>query len=225
MPPTGSILLLATNNVKKRGELQAMVESSEQSLIRGRFSVRTLKELHLDDVEFVEDKDTFAGNARVKTDAILDALENRGLNDQIFAVLADDSGLMVDALDGEPGVRSARFASDYSAGSGDEDNNALLLKKLDKIEESQRSARYACAISLRIIGHDDEIEAFGTVEGHPACSAKGEGGFGYDPYFLPSERPGFHMAELSAEDKSAISHRGKATRAVLEKLSTAFENI
>ncbi len=209
------VLLLATNNVKKRGELAALVKA----MLQEEFSVCTLKELQLDDVDFVEDRDTFAGNARVKIDAIVEALCKRGQSDEVFAVLADDSGLVVDALDGGPGVRSARFASDFSAGEGDDDNNALLLKKLEMVEDKKRSARYACAICLQTIGHDDVLEAFGTVEGHIARSAKGEGGFGYDPYFLPDERPGLRMAELSADDKSAISHRGKATRAVLRMLS------
>lgn len=205
------VLLLATNNDKKRKELDAMAD--------GAFVVRTLRDMKLDDVDIIEDKETFAGNAQVKVDTILAALVERGQVDEVWAILADDSGLIVDALDGGPGVRSARFALDHDAGEGDDANNALLLKMLNGKPHEERTARYACAICVRRVGDDDVIEAFDTVEGWIAPNAKGDGGFGYDPYFIPQAHPERHMAELSPDEKHAISHRGKATRAALALLS------
>jgi XTP/dITP diphosphohydrolase len=120
-------------------------------------------------------------------------------------VLADDSGLEVDALGGAPGVRSARFSGE---GATDASNRALLLEKLAGIPEDQRSARFRCVIALARGG---EVLAHfsGSVEGAIIASEKGEGGFGYDPLFVPV---GFSetFAELSAETKNRLSHRGRA---------------
>jgi XTP/dITP diphosphohydrolase len=124
-------------------------------------------------------------------------------------VLADDSGLEVDALGGAPGVRSARFSGE---GATDITNRALLLEKLSTVPEEQRSARFRCVIALARGG---EVLAHfsGAVEGVIIQSEKGEGGFGYDPLFVP-EGFGETFAELGAETKNRLSHRGRALAAL-----------
>lgn len=203
------VLVLATQNQKKRKELEALAGE--------RFLVRTLDQVGLSDLEIVEDADTFAGNARKKAEAVLEGLRAKGALLGVAAVLADDSGLIVDALGGAPGVRSARYAKDHGREGGDEANNDLLLEALVNVPDEGRTARFACAICV-LLPNGRALEAFGTVEGRIAHARKGDGGFGYDPLFLPDERPGLHMAELSAEDKHSISHRGRATREALRLL-------
>lgn len=202
-------LVLATQNEKKRRELA--------ELVTGRFVVRTLSEYGLADLEIVEDADTFAGNAQRKADTVYDALARLDRLSDVAAVLADDSGLMVDALGGRPGVRSARFAADHGLEGGDDANNRLLLHQLAEVDAAKRSARFCCAIHIRI---DDvrRADAWGVVEGRIATDLQGAGGFGYDPLFLPQDYPERRMAELSSDEKHRISHRGKAMRHALEQL-------
>jgi len=124
-------------------------------------------------------------------------------------VLADDSGLEVDALGGAPGVRSARFSGE---GATDVTNRALLLEKLATVPAGQRSARFRCVIALARGG--EVLSHFsGAVEGAIIQSEKGEGGFGYDPLFVP-EGFGETFAELGAETKNRLSHRGRALAAL-----------
>ena len=161
-----------------------------------------------------ENEPTFAGNARAKAQYY-----SRFTPD---FVLADDSGLEVDALGGEPGVRSARFAEDAafdprSLGaevSTDARNNLYLLSRMRGI--AQRSARYRCALAL---ARDGEVlvSAEGFVDGEILTSGRGTGGFGYDPLF---QLPNLHltMAEISLEHKHTISHRGRAFRALIPGL-------
>lgn len=148
-----------------------------------------------------ETGDTFEANARIKARA---AFERFGL-----AALADDSGLEVDALDGAPGVFSARYAG---ACATDAENNARLLLALAE-EPEPRLARFRSTI---VFVDDDGTEtvASGACEGRIGFVARGEGGFGYDPLFLPDATPGRSMAELSLAEKNAISHRGAALRAL-----------
>lgn len=207
------VLVLATGNAKKGKELA--------ELARGRFDVRTLKDVGLDGMEIVEDGDTFAANARIKADAVWDALAKKGALADVRAVLADDSGIIVDALEGKPGVRSARFAADHGTGEGDAANNKLLLLLLEPVPDARRTARFACAIHARL-PDGRALTASGTVEGRIARDEQGGGGFGYDPLFVVEDGPpssrGRRMAELSADDKNAISHRGRAMRAILAQL-------
>jgi XTP/dITP diphosphohydrolase len=205
-------LVLATGNEKKRRELEEIAGDA--------FRVRTLRDVGLLDLEIVEDADTFAGNAEKKAIAVLSALRERGELAGVAAVLADDSGLCVDALDGAPGVRSARFAADHDAGEGDEANNDLLLAKLADTSDDARGAHFACAICVAL-PDGRKLTAFGTVQGKIGRARQGDGGFGYDPLFLPDERPGKTTAELSASDKHAISHRGHAVREAMAKLKEA----
>lgn len=201
------LLVLATQNAKKRLELQALVGD--------RFEVVLLDAVGLGDLQIVEDQETFSGNAWCKVNAVIKALEERG--QRYGAVLADDSGLCVDALEGRPGVRSARFAADAGAGEGDEANNAQLIASLMDVPDGERGARYVAVIAMQL-ADGTVLEARGEVVGSIAREPRGEGGFGYDPYFIPSGQGGRHMAELTADEKAAISHRGRAVRSVLEKL-------
>ena len=158
-----------------------------------------------------EDQPTFAGNARLKA-------EYYSLHTQGY-VLADDSGLEVDALHGEPGVRSARYAQDAgftsTAVSTDERNNLYLLHRMNGI--ARRTARYHCVLALAQAGKT-LFTADGAVEGEILTAPRGNGGFGYDPlFFLPELEA--TMAEISLEDKHTLSHRGRAFRALLPQLA------
>ncbi len=130
------------------------------------------------------------------------------------AALADDSGLEVDALGGEPGVRSSRYAGP----EGDSERNMdRLLAELEGVPEARRTARFVCVMALALPGGETRMTR-GTCEGRILAGRRGKGGFGYDPIFLPA---GFDrsMAELSLREKNAISHRGKALRAMKELLA------
>lgn len=149
---------------------------------------------------------TFAQNAIIKAEA---AVAETG-----FAAVADDSGLMVDALGGEPGVYSARYAGVHG---DDAANNEKLLAKLEGVEDARRTARFASAIAF--------IEPSGLVtmgegfcEGMIGHEGRGDYGFGYDPLFLPRDTPGKAMAELEPQEKNAISHRFHALQDLCEKL-------
>lgn len=218
-------LLLATQNAKKGKELA--------ELTRERFRVLTLRDVGLADITIVEDAPTFEGNARIKVDTVLAALtpERRA---STYAILGDDSGLVVDALGradigGRPGVRSARFAEDAGlANTGDDPNNALLLAMLEPVPDERRTARFVSCVCARLLeGAQADapryVEARGTVEGRIARDLTGQGGFGYDPLFVVTDEgagafAGKRMAELTADEKHAISHRGRAMRALLAKL-------
>lgn len=148
-----------------------------------------------------ETGNTFLVNACLKASAYA-----RSLN---LWALADDSGLAVDALEGRPGVHSARWAALNNAGSGDADNNALLLRQLGQTPDDRRTARFVCALALadpqgRII-----LTASASVEGRIIREQRGENGFGYDPLFL-LDALGKTTAQLAPEQKHRISHRGKA---------------
>jgi XTP/dITP diphosphohydrolase len=164
-----------------------------------------------------EDEPTFEGNARVKA-----VYYSRFLPGEI--VLADDSGLEVDSLAGDPGVRSARYAADAGfagdhAASTDERNNAYLLNRLRDVRGGLRSARYRCVLAA---ARDGEclLSAEGTVEGEILAAPRGNGGFGYDPLFYLAEL-GKTMAEIDLSTKHRLSHRGRALRAVLVALPRA----
>lgn len=159
--------------------------------------------------DVVEDADTLEGNARLKAMAIAEAT---GL-----VALADDTGLEVDALDGAPGVRSARYAGEDSTYR---DNTALLLAELDRVGARTREARRARFRTVVLVCHPDGTEqlAEGVVEGTITSSPRGEGGFGYDAVFEPDEGGGRTFAEMPAAEKHAMSHRGRALRRLVEML-------
>jgi XTP/dITP diphosphohydrolase len=164
-----------------------------------------------------EDGDTFLANAATKA-----VYYSRFASGEL--VLADDSGLEVDALGGAPGVRSARFAADSglvdSPDANDNTdvwNNMLLLQKLEGIPDALRTARYHCAL---VVARDGEViqVADGAVEGRILDAPRGMGGFGYDPlFYLPAL--GKTMAEIDLETKLTLSHRGRAIAALLPKIS------
>ncbi|HJF66038.1 MAG TPA: RdgB/HAM1 family non-canonical purine NTP pyrophosphatase [Slackia equolifaciens] len=193
-------VLIATNNKHK-------VEEIETALDFEGWEFLTLSDCEVYP-EPEEDADTFEGNALIKARA---AHEATGL-----AALADDSGLAVDALDGAPGVFSAR----YCGAHGDDDaNNAKVLAELEGVPDLKRTARFVCALAF-VDEDGTETTAFGTIEGRIAHGLSGEGGFGYDPMFLPDEFGGAKtLAEVTQEEKNAISHRGNALRALKEKLT------
>lgn len=167
-----------------------------------------------------EDARTFAGNADLK--AVYYSRHAPGL-----LVFADDSGLEVEALGGDPGVFSARFADKlgFEGGSGlgrDERNNRCLLSLLHQVEvagegEVSRAARFVCALSL---ARDGQVllRAEGSVEGDITDAPRGSNGFGYDPLFVLRNR-GLTLAELNADEKWAVSHRGRAFRSLLQQLA------
>ncbi len=128
--------------------------------------------------------------------------------------IADDSGIVVDALDGRPGVYSARYAG---PGATDADNNALLLQELADVPEAERGAAFHCVACFLTPGDDAPIVAEGEWRGRILSAPRGEGGFGYDPLFLVPEL-GCSSAELSADEKNRRSHRGKALRELARKL-------
>ena len=154
-----------------------------------------------------EDGETFEANARIKARAAYERFE--------LSALADDSGLEVDALNGEPGVYSSRYAGPCA---DDAENNRRLLLALKDVAETERTARFRCTIVF--IGPDGtETVATGACEGRIGLLPRGENGFGYDPLFLPDATPGRTMAELSLAEKNAISHRGAALRDLRAKLA------
>ena len=157
-----------------------------------------------------EDSLTFVGNALGKAKAAWEATGEEAI--------ADDSGLVVDGLDGAPGVRSARFAGE---GATDAENLELLIESLGSVPVGSRTARYVCALAhVASDGAEQVVEA--VCEGILITEARGSGGFGYDPIFVPSDTgPSDErtMAELSPSEKHAISHRGRAARLLAERLS------
>ena len=161
--------------------------------------------------EVAEDADTLEGNARLKALALAAATG--------MPAVADDTGLEVDALDGAPGVRSARYAGERAI---DAENVDRLLSELAGrgAVGLERSARFRTVVVLRWPdGH--EVIAEGTCEGMITDDRRGLGGFGYDPVFAPADADGRTFAELSAEEKHAVSHRGRALRALADALASS----
>ncbi len=155
-----------------------------------------------------ETSDTLEGNALLKARALAAATGE--------AAVADDTGLFVDALDGRPGVFSARYAGD---GASYQDNVDRLLAELADVPDSRRAARFRTVIAVAFpSGESFTVE--GVLEGFITHDARGEGGFGYDPVFAPVDGAGRTLAELTPEEKNALSHRARALRALAEKLAS-----
>ena len=195
-------ILLATGNGNKVKELQKMLDEQPQS--KG-WVVKSLRDFP-DIVIPAEDAPDFLGNALIKARA---AAKQTGL-----LTLADDSGLAVEALDGAPGVRSARYAGEDH---DDAANNAKLLRAMAAVPAAKRTARFMCCIAL-VAPDGREDHAVGACEGRIALEPKGEDGFGYDPLFIVD---GLNktMAELTMAEKNKISHRGKALKEILPKIN------
>ena len=199
-------ILVASTNPGKIAELKAMLEAS----------VQWLSLLDFDDIdEIEEDGETFAENARKKAAGYARAT---GL-----WTIADDSGLVIDALDGAPGIKSARFSGAKVKNRTllDHKNMAKVLKLLEGVPREKRAARFICCLCLanpeRIL-----IETEGTLEGLIADEPLGENGFGYDPiFFVPHLNK--TVAQLTREEKNAISHRGNAIRKLKPLLDKLLE--
>jgi len=204
-------LLIATGNRHKVDEIQ--------SILGATFVCRSLAD-RPDAPKVAEDAGTFAGNATKKAVTIHKWLAERSPSETPL-VVADDSGLEVDALNGDPGVHSARFAAmdrsgELSVNSSDRENLEKLLCLLRGVPADSRTARFRCVIALA--GLPEGVRCFeGVCEGRIQMQPTGQGGFGYDPIFVPD---GYHQsfAALDAEVKNRISHRAKA----LEQLKSSL---
>ncbi|MDH3753085.1 MAG: RdgB/HAM1 family non-canonical purine NTP pyrophosphatase [Acidimicrobiia bacterium] len=185
-------VVVATANPDKLAEIESIVGDELELVPRPA-----------DIPEVVEDADTLVGNARLKAAAIAAAT---GL-----PAVGDDTGLEVDALGGAPGVHSSRYAAPDATY---EDNVAKLLAALGDVDPPSRTARFRTAVVLRW-PDGDEIVVEGAVEGTILAERRGDGGFGYDPVFVPTEGDGRTFAEMSHGAKHGISHRGRAFRALL----------
>ncbi|HNM96984.1 MAG TPA: non-canonical purine NTP pyrophosphatase [Marmoricola sp.] len=194
-------IFLASRNAKKLAEMQRIFGPL----------VPELQVLGLDDVahyeEPVEDAPDFAGNARLKARAAFAATG--------IPSLADDSGICVDALNGMPGVLSARWSGQPKS---DERNNLLLLDQLADVPDPRRGAQFRCAVALCHAGGEELVH--GAMPGRVIRELRGEGGFGYDVLFVPDDQPGaLTSAEMDAVTKDAISHRGRALREIAPTLA------
>jgi len=199
-------IVLATGNPGKLREMAQVLKPLGVSVV----GINEIADI----AEPEETGETFAENARQK------ALYYAKATGQWC--LADDSGLQVDALDGAPGVHSARYSSDITPAGADRQttdraNNAKLLGALENVPDELRTARFVCHVALAG-GEDILLETSGTFEGVIAHTPAGENGFGYDPlFYVPAH--GCTAAELPAEDKNRISHRGQAVRSFAELLT------
>lgn len=187
-------IVFATNNAHKLGELRGIAGEE--------WNIMSLAEIGCHD-DIPETADTLEGNALIKARWVK---ERYG-----YDCFADDTGLMVDALDGAPGVYSARYAG---AGHDSAANMKLLLERM--ADKDNRNAHFSTVIALVMGGEEHIFE--GRVDGTIAREPSGCGGFGYDPVFVP-ENSGRTFSEMTAEEKNAISHRGRATRKLMEFLA------
>lgn len=194
-------VLVASNNAHKAREI-------EDALAVAGWEFKTLSELGVAS-DPAETADSFVGNARIKARSAHEASGG-------MAVIADDSGLEVDALNGAPGVRSARYAGEDA---DDVANNAKLLAALAELPDDKRRARFVSTIVF-IDEDGSELLARGEVAGCIGREARGEGGFGYDPLFYPDELGGTRsFAEITPSEKAEISHRGRALRALAAQIA------
>ena len=194
------IFAAATNNAKKLKEIQRILNALGHD-------AKTLKDLGIN-IEIEEDGTTFAENALIKAKTIAEICK--------MPTISDDSGLEVDYLDGAPGVYTARYAGE---GCTDDDNIDKLLDALNGVEKEKRTARFVSSVCLYIPQENGRAEyeiCTGKCEGWIGWERMGNGGFGYDPVFMVGEKS---YSEMAAEEKDAISHRGKALRMLGEKIA------
>ena len=191
-------LVFATGNAGKMREIREIMEGSG-------YEILSMKEAGVDP-EIVEDGPTFRENAMIKARAVAALLPDA-------IVLADDSGLVIDALNGEPGVYSARYLgtdTPYSV------KNAELIHRMEGVPEEKRSARFVCAIAA-VLPDGRELETEGRIEGRIGYEPRGTFGFGYDPIFYVPEI-GCTTGEIPETEKNKISHRGRALERMKEEL-------
>ena len=189
-------LILATNNKHKLKEVREILSPH-------KITVYGLNDLNLKPKDVEENADTYAGNALIKAKSIQELTT--------MPIIADDSGLEIEAMDNQPGLHSARFAEQYG---GHENAIKVILENLKK--KDNRNARFVCDIILLNEG-DKPLLFEGIVPGHIAEEPYGEGGFGYDPIFIADELNKTY-AEMTQEEKNKVSHRGKALKKLLTYL-------
>ena len=187
-------VVFATGNQNKVREVRQILDGLD-------VEVRTMKEMGIAS-EPEETGETFEENAMIKAAAIADAVQDA-------IVLADDSGLEIDYLNGEPGIYSARYLGEDTSY---EVKNAKLIERLEGVPKEERTARFVCAIAC-ILPDGSRFTTRGTIEGYIGWEPAGENGFGYDPIFYVDEY-GCSTAQMTPEQKNAISHRGNALRAL-----------
>lgn len=195
--------IIATNNAKKLKELERILKPLGIDAVTAKEA-----EITLDDVD--ETGETFAENAYLKAKS---AFDKTGM-----PAVADDSGLCVDALDGKPGIYSARYGGENAT---DEDKNKKILSEMKDVPVEKRNAHFSCAICC-ILPDGSKIEVEGICNGAIGYEPVGDGGFGYDPIFMCGENS---YAQLTAEEKDAISHRGQALVKLQTELKKYLNNI
>ncbi|WP_125707230.1 XTP/dITP diphosphatase [Companilactobacillus zhongbaensis] len=189
-------IIVATKNPNKAKEFKKIFDTD-------KFEIKTL----LDFPDFPDIKETgstFEENAKIKAHAVMDKYQ--------LPTIADDSGLSVDALFGQPGVRSARYAGDHN----DAANNAKLLTEIGGTPEEKRTAKFITVLVFANPNNPTDLVVSGEVNGRIAMFPQGDDGFGYDPLFYVPEK-GKTMAEMTLDEKNSISHRGNAIRALEKK--------
>lgn len=196
-------LIVASNNAHK-------IEEIKDILSDFNLNVTSLKDEGID-IDVVEDGTTFLENSYKKADAIAQYLKGRDEED--FMVMADDSGIVVDYLNGEPGVYSARYAGEHG---NDAKNNEKLLNKLKGVPFENRTARFVCAIVL-ITSNGEVIKVEGKTEGYVTEEIRGKENFGYDPLFYVEDFQKT-FAEMTSDEKNSISHRGRALKELKEEM-------
>lgn len=196
--------VLASGNKHKLEEISKIVNDFDIELL-------TMDDVNLSDLEIIEDADTFEGNSYKKAKTVCDITK--------MPVIADDSGLMVDYLDGAPGVFSARYAGENANYM---DNNNKLLSALSSVDENDRGAKFVTVITL-LFPNGDKIVARGEVKGKISKNFRGENGFGYDPLFIV-EGKDMTFAEMDSNMKNEISHRAKAMEKLRDNLEDYFES-
>ncbi|MDD6022536.1 MAG: RdgB/HAM1 family non-canonical purine NTP pyrophosphatase [Acutalibacteraceae bacterium] len=194
--------LIATHNMKKRDELSRILGPLGINVVTAEQAGLTLTEAE-------ETGTTFEENAYIKAKS--------GCEESNMPCIADDSGLMVDALSGAPGVYSARFSGEHG---NDEANIDKLLSLLSGVPEEKRTARFKSAVCC-VFPNGDIVSADGVCEGRIGFERRGKGGFGYDPVFMVGDRS---FSQLSSEEKDSVSHRGKALAALAAKLEAYLKN-
>ena len=201
-------IIFATGNEGKMKEIREILDGL--TFLGEKVQILSMKEAGID-IDIIADGTTFEENAMIKARAVAGAAKEA-------IVLADDSGLVIDYLNGEPGIYSARYLGKDTSYRV---KNANLVQRLEGVPDEKRSARFVCAIAA-VLPDGRELSTRGTIEGRIGYEEKGLNGFGFDPIFYVPEI-GKYTAELSDEDKNRISHRGKALRAMREELEKELE--
>ena len=216
-------IIFATGNKDKMREIREIMEDCD-------VEIYSMKEAGIN-IDIVEDGDTFEANSTIKAKAISDYISGKGMSEEQkddswkavsekykgAIVLADDSGLEIDYLNKEPGVYSARYMGEDTSY---DIKNQNLIDRLKGVEKDKRTARFVCAIAA-VLPDGEVLVSRETMEGYIGWEIAGENGFGYDPIFYLDEF-GCSSAELSREQKNAISHRGKALAGIKKLLRKYF---